>query len=182
MFCSHCGFKVDSSQAICPQCGERLHADKRKMPFWFKLLLGLALAALLLGLGLFIFEDKPEATVESQLNALGKNQLTEAYYGYTSNLFQEATSLEKFKELIRSFPMLSHVQKIEVLRAQEEGDSATLHLSLTPLEGTPFLMEYGLDHIDGSWKIVYFKLVETVTDDTLPTEPKPTLSEPKTTP
>jgi hypothetical protein len=161
MFCHHCGIKVEGEHLYCPNCGERLPSrnDKKKWPLWLRLLGGVALIALVISFFFFLIEPDPKNTILDQLRALKSRQLTEAYYGFTTRDFQEATSLEKFKEVIRSFPYLSEVKSIEVLDKEEQDAVATLKVAVTTQKGASFVMEYQLAKDEGKWKIVYFKLM-----------------------
>lgn len=162
MFCNHCGIKVEGDPLFCPNCGEKLplRQVKSRYPLWLRWLFGLAVIGLIISLFFFLTEPEPEKTVIDQLESLKNHGLTEAYYGYTSNEFQEATSLEKFKEVLRSFPYLMQVSQVKVLEQEIKDSLATLKLALTSEEGRSFTMEYQLIKDEGKWKILYFKLLK----------------------
>lgn len=161
MFCTHCGTKIESGMTACPHCGEPVHfpAKKSKFPLWLRLLLGLVLIGFVAAFFLFFTETDPAKTVENQLNALGQNQLTEAYYEFTSSEFQHATSLEKFKEYIQANPLLTKIKSYKILEVKEEGDVATLKAALTTDTNENFVVEYILTRDAEGWKIYGLKLI-----------------------
>lgn len=162
MFCSHCGTKIDGGHVFCPNCGEKLPLEKEKTstPLWLKALFALPFIALIT---LFIYyynDNPPVSSVEDQLEALHDHKLTEAYYGYTTTSFQEATSLEKFKEKVKSAPVLTKIKKVEVIEEKVSDDLSELKVLATTDEGQTVTIEYQLSLVDGIWKILYFKLID----------------------
>lgn len=161
MYCKHCGSKVEGHHLFCPACGNRLSEEPAKrFPGWLKALFGLLILGALVALVVQFKKSDSEETIKSQLNALKTGKLTEAYYQYTSKEFQKATSLEKFKEVIRSFPLLTQVSSISIDEKEENDDQESLKATLDSDDNQTFKMDYGLVKEDGEWKIIFFKLAE----------------------
>lgn len=155
MYCSHCSAKIEEDHIFCPTCGKRLSEQPHSswIMVWLKRYLW-ALAIILITLFFYYSAaSDPYDTIVSQLNAIKSNELTKAYYGYTSPSFQEATTLEAFKEYIKNHPDYSTLVKADTVDKQEEGDNATLQVMLTPVSGTPFTIEYHLVKLEDGWKI-----------------------------
>lgn len=165
MFCSHCGIKIEGNTLYCPHCGERIPSPEvpNSFPRWLRWLIGIALVGLLFSLYFFITNPEPQTAITDQLNALKKGQYTEAYYDSTSRDFQEATSLEKFKDVIHAFPYLTQVKELKILQEEVQNVVATLKVALTTEDNFQFVMEYQLVKDDGKWKILYFKLLKEQT-------------------
>jgi len=161
MYCKHCGSKVEGHHLFCPACGNRLSEEPvKRFPGWLKGLIALLLVGALVGLFIQLKKNDAEETIKNQLNALKTGKLTEAYYQYTSKEFQKATSLEKFKEVIRSFPLLTQVSNLSIDEKDEEDDQESIKATLESDDNQSFKMDYGLVKEDGDWKIVFFKLAE----------------------
>ena len=155
MYCSHCSAKIEEDHIFCPTCGKKLseHPDAPSRWIWAKRFMG---TAALITLGWLFWTASitdPFDAVLGHLKSIGTRELTKAYYGYTSPSFQEATSLEVFKDYIKENPNFSILVKADVIQKQEEGDQALLQVLLTPLNGQPFLMEYHLVKSEDGWKI-----------------------------
>ena len=173
MYCKHCGSKVEGHHLFCPACGNRLSEEPgKRFPGWLKALFGLLILAALIALVVQFKKSDSEETIKNQLNALKTGKLTEAYYQYTSKDFQKSTSLEKFKEVIKSFPLLSQVNSISIDEKEENDDQESIKATLDSDDNQTFKMDYGLVKEDDEWKIVFFKLAEA---------PKP-IEEPSTDP
>ncbi len=177
MFCKHCGSKVEGHHLFCPTCGERLDAHGKKFPTLLKWISALLILGALVSGYLFYNTTEPQKAVQDQLVALKNNQLTEAYYSFTSKEFQKATPLEKFKEIIRSFQPLSQIREIQVDEKEEKNDRTRLNMTLKTEDNQSFKMEYDLVKEDGDWKIVFFKLLSNPVPEA--EEKKADLSEPK---
>ena len=162
MYCKHCGSKVEGHHLFCPTCGNRLSEEPAKrFPNWLKALFGLLILGALIALVVQFKKSDSEDVIKNQLNALKTGKLTEAYYEYTSKEFQKSTSLEKFKEVIKSFPLLSQVNSLSIDEKDEnEDDQEAIKATLDSDDNQSFKMDYGLTKEDGEWKIVFFKLAE----------------------
>jgi predicted nucleic acid-binding Zn ribbon protein len=155
MYCTHCSAEIEEEHIFCPTCGKRLSEEPKtaKSFRWIKRLLWtLAIVALSAYL-YFSSSSDPSDAVIGQLQSIGSNELTKAYYGYTSPAFQETTSLEAFKEFIKSHPDFSVLVKADVEERQEVDDKAILEMKLTPSKGAPFWVEYHLIKLEDGWKI-----------------------------
>lgn len=161
MFCSHCGIKVEGEPLFCPNCGERLppRVAKSRLPLWLRGSGALVLILCLVAIYVYATRVDPLETVIEQLNALKTAQYTEAYYGSTSHDFQEATSLEKFKDVVHAFPYLTQVKDIKLEQEEVHDQFVLLKVALTSEDDHHFTMEYQLVQDDGKWKILFFKLL-----------------------
>jgi Domain of unknown function (DUF4864) len=65
-------------------------------------------ASAAIALDLWVFSKNVKRTVDGQLSSLRARQLSSAYYNYTSQEFQEATSFEDFKEFVSQHPILAN--------------------------------------------------------------------------
>ncbi|MFN4173750.1 MAG: DUF4864 domain-containing protein, partial [Parachlamydiaceae bacterium] len=161
MYCKHCGSKVEGHHLFCPACGNRLSEEPpKRFPGWIKVIFGLLILGALIALVTQLKKIDAEETIKEQLNALKAGKLTEAYYEYTSKEFQKATSLEKFKEVVKSFPLLSQVNSLSIDEKEHNEDQETIKVTLDSDDNQTFKMDYGLVKEDDAWKIVFFKLVE----------------------
>ena len=167
MYCKHCGASVEGHHSFCPTCGQKLSEEpNRFLPGWIKALIALALLGAAFAGYLKYNQDDPKEAIVDQLNSLKSNQYTQAYYGYASKDFQKSTPLEQFKEVIHSYPPLSQVKEINVQDQAVEDDTAHYTLNLKTDDDQSFNMEYQLVKEDGSWKIVYFRLLENKPSET----------------
>ncbi|MCE5318530.1 MAG: DUF4864 domain-containing protein [Parachlamydia sp.] len=107
-----------------------------------------------------ISENDLAETIQGQLKALKGQQLTEAYYAYTSQTFQQTTSLDKFKEFIRSYPILVQFQELVLNKTTSEGNKGAAILFLTSGGQNEAEVDYQLVKEEGGWKIEKIDLVE----------------------
>jgi hypothetical protein len=159
MICKSCGAQVDDDKKFCPTCGHGMTTStsqtESSIPRWFKWLLGLVAILCTIGVLLSIGAEDLTDTVEKQLDDLRNNKITEAYYNFTSKEFQEATSLEQFKEFLKSFPALSENQSVRFTERKVDESVGTLEAVLTTKGGTEVKAQYRLVFDKGSskWKI-----------------------------
>ena len=104
MFCPNCASKIEGNQNFCAQCGHSfedwsdpsLQKDlKRKnRKIWFYIIVLLTLGLTFWGFhSLFFSSDDLETVAKAQLNEIQKNQITKAYYEYSSSQFKNQISL-----------------------------------------------------------------------------------------
>lgn len=158
MFCSNCGSTLKENARFCPNCGKSLKRGGFSLLKNILIAAGL-LAALFFLLGYFYKGDLDE-TVKGQLSALKSNKLTEAYYGYTSKDFQETNSFEKFKEFIRSFPLLQSFKRMTLGRPSVKDDLADIKVVLESNEEVDGEISYKLIKEDNKWKIIGIQITE----------------------
>jgi ABC-type transporter MlaC component len=175
MFCSQCGTKVQSDYKFCPVCGTKViaqdletpstpHVDsqkiKKRMPLWFKILSILVVLALVGVTAGILFTERLVDVVDNQLEALRKNEMTKAYYNYTSQEFQQAISLEEFEEFVNEHPDFANNLSVNFTQRSIKDHVATLkgHLTSKNHENTP--IEYQLTKENGKWKISNIQLLQ----------------------
>lgn len=185
IFCSNCGAKIDSDANYCSSCGAKLSSNqdpspspspssshppsvepsiplvqKRRMPLWFKILIGLALLALVGVTAGILFTESLVDIVEHQLKALRQEDIKKAYYTYTSKDFQEATSLEQFQNFVKAYPILLTSQSAHFSQRSIKNKVGTLKGNLTSNDHKKIPIEYKLTKEDGKWKILSIRLLQ----------------------
>lgn len=187
MYCENCGISVSTDSIYCPNCGQKLPistdlnnkglsslGSKNKGRLWVTLLGALLLTGFVIALISQLLTLNPGDVVEDQLEAIKENRITEAYYNYTSKEFQEASSLEFFKEFIKTYPALANAKTIDFEDKEIIEDKASkkpyaiLKGVLTTEEDVKVPLEYKLVKEDGTWKIINLKLTETVASEAQP--------------
>lgn len=90
--------------------------------------------------------------IEGQLLALRENNISKAYYKYTSSEFQRVTSLAAFTELVNKYALQKNASiRLTSLRFLEEsGEYLGL---LTSRDGVEVAVRYQLVKGDKGWKI-----------------------------
>lgn len=170
MYCKHCGKALEPQDNFCQHCGQSASGNKsvhkssmqkappNHTPFWFKALL--CIIVVILGafiLTAFLSEDLID-TVEDQLKAIRNGQITEAYYDFTSQQFQNATSLEQFHEFIKQYPAFADNRHIHFNDRNAHDDGATLDAVMTTSGGQKSLVKYKLVKQSEKWKIFSIKI------------------------
>lgn len=182
MFCSQCGTKVDSSYKYCPSCGAKLDATtssinpsatpkstteasptaikKKPMPFWFKLATFLAVLALIGVTAGILFTESLVDVIDNQLEALRHNNVTKAYYAYTSKDFQAATSLDQFSNFVHAYPVFLNNQSAHFTQRSIEHNIGVLKGNLTSNDHVNTPIEYKLIKEEDKWKILSIRLLK----------------------
>ncbi|MCB1111659.1 MAG: DUF4864 domain-containing protein [Chlamydiales bacterium] len=128
-------------------------SPKKGFPIWLLVLITLLLLGgvgvyyAMTGVGVLV---KP---VEEQLKALENDQVTKAYFNYTSKEFQEATSLTEFKEFLKRHPSLTEYQSYSFRSRSIENNIGQLKGYLISKSGGTTPIEYLLVKEDDEWKI-----------------------------
>lgn len=161
MFCSSCGKPLPDGAQFCESCGTKMGTDpSSRMPNWMKVILALLAIGLLYALFQLGTTSQPQSVVEDQINAIRNEQLTEAYYNYTSKEFQEATPLDKFKEFVRAFPALTKNSTATFDEPQKEEEGQSIKAELMSADGEKTLLRYHLLEDDDKWKIINIKVIK----------------------
>lgn len=164
--CPQCGAKVESSYSYCPACGVKIPPsseapliNKRKMPFWFKCLIGLAVIALIgVTAGILLTEGLVDV-VDKQLSALRQKNIEKAYEAYTSKEFQQATSFNQFRRFIESYPIFFHNQSAHFAQRSIKDHVAILKGNLVSDKHEEIPIEYHLVKEHRKWKILSMRLL-----------------------
>ena len=160
MNCKNCNAQIDDNAKFCPSCGHSVAvvpqaSHEGSIPKWFKWLLGII--ALLGAIGLFLVMGSEDITdtVEDQLKAIRENKIPEAYYNFTSKEFQAATPLDKFKEFVKAYPVLSENKSVRFIDRKSDESVGTLDAVILTKEGKEVNVQYRLvlDKGNGKWKI-----------------------------
>lgn len=171
MLCAKCGTQVNTDTQNCPSCGAllpSLHAVKKPMPFWFKIIAILAVIALIGVTAGILFTERLVDTVDNQLSALKRDDINQAYYDYTAKDFQQTTSLEEFRHFIKSYPIFIHNQSAHFTERNVKDHVGTLKGHLTSEEHVKIPVEYKLIKEEGKWKILSIRLLQSPTSTTPP--------------
>ncbi len=157
MQCPKCHTLLPALSLFCPQCGKRLNGSSF-LRFW---LVGGAIFLLLLAAWFaFTPSDNPEEPIQAQLEALKSQQVTEGYFKFTSQDFQQLTPLDKFKEFVATYPILIHHQNHLFGNVIHEKDKAIVTLYLSSKGENEAELHYELLKENRTWKIDSIKLVE----------------------
>ncbi len=174
MLCSHCGAEVTASYQYCPSCGTKLDSStilpdtqpqpaavkKKSMPIWFKIAAFLAVLALIGVTAGILFTESLVDVVDHQLEDLRKQDISKAYYNYTSKDFRAATSLDQFRNFVEAYPVFFNNQSAHFSQRSMEHNIGTLKGHITSLEHVNTPIEYKLIKDDGKWKILSIRLLK----------------------
>jgi len=86
-------------------------------------------------IGLFLKEEISQP-IEDQLTKLRSQQITEAYYGYTSKNYQSKMSLEDFRQFVKGSPVLSRIRFFSVDNQLIDDNIAIVKERLTSVDGS----------------------------------------------
>ncbi len=169
MFCTQCSKKIDPQAQFCANCGHPLSGDEKvKKPqaakrslFWLKMFSGCAAVVAVFVLVASLVTSEPSTTIEEQLTALRENHMTKAYYDYTSRSFQDAVSLEHFRQFIEQHPVFSESRSVRFIKHNIEVGGDTLEAVLTSHKGVELPVQYRLTKEGDKWKILSIKFEET---------------------
>lgn len=169
MLCPKCQAEQTGGNTYCTACGARLDGKPKRSTFLKFTFFLAGLAAVFYLLTHFI----PSAlidTVKGQLGSLKNNELTKAYYAFTSKEFQEQIPLDKFKEFIKSYPILNHYDKVtygdEVIDADGIGEvkAQLFSAAADPQAELTFILEKE----DETWKITSLELFDPAAEEDPP--------------
>ena len=170
MLCPKCQAQLKAECQDCPECGTRLGCS-RSMSTVFKFILFLtALLGVFFAFSYFLSSELTK-TVQDHLKALKGNELTKAYYAYTSRQFQEQTPLEQFKEFVNAYPILQNHLKAQYGEAIMEDDRGEVIAKLfgDAIDSTTDIAFY-LNKEDNDWKIFGFELIDPKNEYSAPSE------------
>lgn len=182
MFCSHCGKEIDPADQFCSKCGlkppveeiekgekfqpppeeSKLKQDtkKRKMPFWYKFALFIAVLALIGVTTAILFTEKLVDVVDNQLESLRNNQIEKAYRSYTSKDFQASISFDEFRNFIEAYPVFQKNQSAHFSERCFKHNNAILKGYLTSDQHVNTPIEYRLIREHKKWKILSVRLLK----------------------
>lgn len=187
MFCSQCGAKIDDTEKFCPVCGGNVERNtnpppkdspsqttslpdgnksseqmptKRAMPFWYKLIAFIAVVALIGVTWGILFTESLVDVVDNQLEALRKDDISKAYFAYTSKDFQSATSVDQFRNFVHAYPVFLNNKSAHFTQRAMENNIGTLKGNLTSTDNVTTPIEYKLIKENDKWKILSVRLLK----------------------
>lgn len=177
MHCSHCGAKMEKGFQYCPVCGTKADTSvkveqksemegeakasliqKKKMPFWFKLITFLATIALIGVSGVILFTERFVDVVNHHLDALRNNEIDKAYLTYTAKEYQATHNLNQFRNFIETYPVFKDNQTASFIQRDIGTHHVTLKGNLISKARVNTPIEYKLVKEDDSWKILSIRL------------------------
>jgi hypothetical protein len=103
--------------------------------------------------------DSPISFIQEWLSTVNQTKNDRLYFDSTTNAFKKATSLEKFKHFLKTYPMLGNNHRVEFLKESTGKGQATVEAMLTHgIDTLPVSFE--LDDEHGHWRIDSILLVE----------------------
>lgn len=179
MLCLHCGTNLEKNYKYCPNCGTIVppalsdissspltgeNADdtglplktvkKRPMPLWFKLVLLIAVLALIGVTAGILFTERLVDVIDKQLEALAKEDISKAYYDYSSKNFQAAFTLDQFRQFVDENPILTHHQSAHFTERSIKDNVSSLKGKITSPDHRETPIEYQLIKEGDQWKIL----------------------------
>jgi hypothetical protein len=93
--------------------------------------------------------------VRDQLDALRANDISKAYYAFTSQEFQDSASREDFKKFVEAHSALIKNQNLSLKSSSfDQQNKATAIIDLTSTDGSMTTFEYRFVYEDQIWKIL----------------------------
>lgn len=173
MLCPHCGANIGDSYKYCPSCGGKIPEiqspseggpipvmKKKPMPLWFKILGILAVIALIGVTAGILFTEGLVDVIDNQLTALRENKIDKAYQKYTAKEFQQATSIDEFKDFVEAYPIFTQNTSAHFTQRSLSHNIGTLRGNLTSPEHVKIPIEYKLIKEDGKWKILSIRFLK----------------------
>lgn len=165
MYCSNCGTSLTEDAQICPQCQHPVASTpvpeaKKKWPAWLKWMVSLICAGIILALLLAVVATDPQDSLEKHFSALKSNQITEAYYDYTTKDFQSAVALDKFKDFIKNNESLFKGSSPLIEEESPEGNLQVYRVTFMLGDQKAVQLDYLLKSEGDSWKIQDIRLAK----------------------
>ncbi|MEC7840187.1 MAG: DUF4864 domain-containing protein [Chlamydiota bacterium] len=173
MYCTNCGSKVEEDQKFCNTCGhsfeswdelshpalQKSSSSKRYSPVWIYLIFITTLGLMVWGFYSAINGSNGlEQIGENQLQEIKKNQITKAYYEFSSTKFKEKTSLSAFRKFVDENPSLSEFQSVNFEETQKENNYGVAYGELHILDDVSIPIKYEFIKEDGEWRVLHLEL------------------------
>lgn len=133
---------------------------ERKKRLWPRLLFYFVVGAILLLSLLLLLTPDLAGIANQQLKAMQEDQLTEAYYKYTSRSYQETHSYDTFKQFVRSTPLLQHYTKVQFSEEDVEGNQGKIKAVLQGGGSFDATVDYVFVKEDRQWKVAEMEVHE----------------------
>jgi hypothetical protein len=168
MFCTGCGSPINSHEHFCHHCGKQLssanggHPPYRQKTAPWVIFTGLAVLALFFYMtwagAQYGDLEKP---ARKQLETIKEGKIPEAYYEYTSKQFQAATSLEQFRQFVKSHGIITSYKDFSFNEPVIDDKRGVLTGTLTGAEGAKTDVKFFLFRQDDEWKIDSLQIVDS---------------------
>lgn len=167
MFCTGCGSPINTNEHYCHHCGKQLntgsagHPPYRQKTAPWVFVTGFALLAMLFYItwsgAQYGDLEKP---AREQLETIKEGKIPEAYYEFTSKQFQAATSLEQFRQFVKSHGIIADYKDIVFGEPVIDDKRGLLIGKLTPEKGQPVEIKFFLYRQEDEWKIDSFQIMD----------------------
>lgn len=131
-----------------------------KKRLWPRLLLYLIIGIIILIFLIILLTPDLTGLVTKQLKAMQEDQLTEAYYRYTSKGFQETHPYASFKQFVRTTPLLQHFTSVKISDINFKESTATLQADLIGGGSVDARVNYHFVKEDNQWKVAGMDVYE----------------------
>lgn len=139
--------------------GTQKNKNKKAIKSKKSIFLVIFIFVILVGLSVLVFSPSRNLMdpVKNQLSALRAGDLAKAY-SYTSQDFQQVSSLDVFKSYVEHYPQLKENAGVSITDKQLNGNEGILMGTLKAKNGETVSVEYRLVKEGGKWKIAYMNL------------------------
>jgi len=127
------------------------------MSKWVKIIIGLAVIAIVVVVIAFSATSGVVKAVEKHLALLKEGDVAGAYE-LTSGEFKNATSLAEFEAFVAQYPALSNNKSHSFTERSVENNMGTVRGSLTAEDGTVTPIKYTLVKERGEWRILSIEI------------------------
>lgn len=189
-FCANCGIKLNPSEKFCHECGHHNKEDTGPiassqepaaspspvasappssfvqsikqlgcLKIGLMAMVSMVILFLLLIAFVFMLTKGPAESAEAHFAAL-KSGSVELAYRQTSGVFQQNTSMVRYKQFLADYPILSDVADTEFLERSVEIGLATLKGALIDSKGNRVPIRIKLIKEQGDWKILALDLTQ----------------------
>lgn len=156
MLCPKCNNPVEESAHYCPSCGHKMQKTK----FFWPIVLGCSIFLLATLAYFWWSEEGLSKTAQKQLTAIKEKNYNDAFYGITTQDFQNTNSFETFKEFIITSPILQNYTSITFGKQKIENNKGTIKAILENGSQKGAEILYNMRKEYGKWKIDGITLTE----------------------
>lgn len=153
MNCKRCNTAVQENFRFCPMCGQNLKNKPSKLVVWSKYIAGLCVISALIWIWVVNSSDNFLEAIEGQLADLRANRITEAYFEFSSQDFQNNVPLVAFREIVKAYPALARNNGLKLAESSLKDNIAKVKALLTTADNNNTGVEYELIKENNKWKI-----------------------------
>lgn len=160
MHCNKCGSELPPGSNFCQNCGARTQAPEtpRKEKPWFTTIFLALVGLIVIGVYFLLNQEDLDQVVKNEITAIKDKRYTEAYYEHTSKDFQATTSLEAFKQFVRSHSIFYDNTTVTFQKSEIKDNVGVVQTQLTAKDGTNDSVLFHLVKEDDKWKINYMQI------------------------